>query len=95
MFEPTSRYSSLKTEIFVTPEDRQVHYKRRRFLPQAKDLQYLTEITVAAGDRLDLIAARTLGSPELFWRLCDANNVMNPFDLAQPGRSLRIAIPGA
>jgi hypothetical protein len=48
MFEPTSRYSSLKTEIFVTPEDRQVHYKRRRFLPQAKDLQYLTEITVAA-----------------------------------------------
>jgi hypothetical protein len=61
MFEPTSRYSSLKTEVFVTPDGRQVHYKRRRFLPQARDLQYLMDVTVLAGDRLDLIAARILG----------------------------------
>lgn len=93
MFEPASRYSGLKTETFVTPDGRQVHYKRRRFLPQARDLQYLMDVTVLAGDRLDLIAGRTLGSPELFWRLCDANNAMDPFDLAQPGRTLRVAIP--
>jgi hypothetical protein len=93
MFESASRYSRLKTEIFITPDGRQVHYKRRRFLPQARDLQYLMDVSVTAGDRLDLMAARTLGSPELFWRLCDANNAMNPFDLAHSGRVLRVAIP--
>ncbi len=93
MFEPTSRYYSLKTITFTTPEGRQVHYKARRFLPQAKDLQYLMNVSVQPGDRLDLISARILGAPDLFWRLCDSNNAMDPFELAQPGRTLRVAIP--
>ena len=93
MFEPTSRYYSLKTIAFTTPEGRHVHYKARRFLPQVRDLQYLMDVTVQPGDRLDLVTARTLGAPDLFWRLCDSNNAMDPFDLAQPGRRLRVAIP--
>ena len=28
------------------------------------------------GDRLDLLAARYLKDPTLFWRLCDANDVL-------------------
>jgi hypothetical protein len=95
MFEPTSRYYNLRTRTFTTPEGRLVHYKSRRFLPQARDLHHLADITVQAGDRLDLIAARTLGAPDLFWRLCDSNNAMDPFDLSRPGRTLRLAIPQA
>jgi hypothetical protein len=54
----------------------------------------LVEVTVTQGDRLDLITARTLGDPEQFWRICDANNAMNPFALtAEPGRVLRVAMP--
>jgi nucleoid-associated protein YgaU len=54
----------------------------------------LVEVTVNQGDRLDLIAARALGDPELFWRICDANNAMDPLELtAEPGRRLRVAIP--
>ncbi len=54
----------------------------------------MVEITVNDGDRLDLITAKTLGDPEQFWRVCDANNAMNPFDLtAEPGRTLRVPVP--
>jgi nucleoid-associated protein YgaU len=44
---------------------------------------------VKQSDRLDLIAARTLGDPLLFWRIADANDAMNPFDLLTR-RALRI-----
>jgi hypothetical protein len=53
------------------------------------------EVTVAQSDRLDLITYRTLGDPEAFWRVADANNAMNPTELEQPGVTLRIPIPGA
>ena len=35
-----------------------------------------------AGDRLDLLAARCLNDPTVFWKLCDANNVPVPDALA-------------
>jgi hypothetical protein len=53
-------------------------------------------VTVTQGDRLDLIAARTIGDPEQFWRVCNANNALDPFDLpAGLGRVLRVPIPQA
>jgi hypothetical protein len=56
----------------------------------------LAEVTVTEGDRLDMITFRTLGDPLHFWRVCDANNAMNPVELtAEPGRKLRIATPEA
>jgi hypothetical protein len=56
----------------------------------------LVEVTVIQGDRLDLITARTLGDPEQFWRVCDANDAMNPPDLtAQPGTAVRVPVPQA
>jgi hypothetical protein len=69
-------------------------YWKRRFLPAGDTLPLLVEVTVTEGDRLDLIAARTIGDPEQFWRICDANDALNPFDLAEePGRILRVPIP--
>ena len=94
MFETTSRYYTVETATFTTPDGRIVAYKRRRFLPQGEDMPLLVEITVVQGDRLDLITARTLGDPEQFWRVCDANSSMNPCDLtAELGSALRIPIP--
>jgi hypothetical protein len=94
MFEPTSRYAAIETATFTTTAGRVVAYKRRRFLPPSEALPLLVEVAVQAGDRLDLITARTLGDPEQFWRVCDANNAMNPPDLtAQPGRPLRVPVP--
>lgn len=94
MFEPSSRYYTLATTTYTTADGQQITYVRRRMLPQAERLPTLVEITVIDGDRLDLIAARTLGDAQQFWRICDAQNAMNPPDLtAEPGRVLRVPIP--
>lgn len=94
MFEPSSRYYSLETAVHTMPDGRIVTYKRRRILPRGEEMDLLVEVTVAEGDRLDLIAFRTLGDPEIFWRVCDANDAMNPFDLvAEPNRTLRVPVP--
>lgn len=94
MFEPTSRYAALETARHVTAEGREIAYKRRRFLPQGRPMALLVEVEVVQDERLDLIAARTLGDPEQYWRVCDANDAMNPVDLiAEPGRTLRVPVP--
>ena len=94
MFDHNSRYAPIEDAIYEAADGRRIPYKRRRFLPQGETLPLLAEVSVGEGDRLDLIAARTLGDPEAFWQVCDANNAMNPFDLTdEVGRVLRIPIP--
>jgi hypothetical protein len=94
MFEQTSRYAHLKPITFTTDEGRVISYIPRRFLPQGTHLPVLTEIVVQGRDRLDLMAARTLGNPTMFWRICDANDAMQPIELtAEVGRILRVPIP--
>jgi hypothetical protein len=94
MFDYTSRYFSLETATHDAPDGRILSYKRRRFLPRGAAMTLLAEVTVTQGDRLDLITARTLGDPEQFWRVADANDAMNPFDLTvEPGRRLRVPVP--
>jgi hypothetical protein len=93
VFEPSSRYFALET-VTIEVAGRVVSYKRRRFLPRGEDMTTLVEITTSEGDRLDLMAARTLGDPEQFWRICDANDAMNPFELAaEPNHVLKIPVP--
>jgi hypothetical protein len=94
MFEPTSRYYDLPVATHVAEDGREIAYKRRRVLPRAEDMTVLVEVTFVEGDRLDLIAARLLGDPEQFWRICDANDAMDPAELtAEPGGVIRVAAP--
>ena len=94
MFAHTSRYANTETTSLTTSDGRVITYLKRRFLPKGDDMQTLVEVTLAQGDRLDLITARTLGDPEQFWRVADANNAMNPFDLtSESGSTLRVPIP--
>lgn len=94
MFDVTSRYYSLNTLTWNTADGRVISYVSRRFLPQGDTLPLLVEVAVTQGDRLDLIATRTIGDPGQFWRICDANNAMNPFDLTgELGTILRVPLP--
>lgn len=94
MFEPTSRYFNLETATLTATDGRVLRYVKRRFLPQGEDMSLLVEVTVTDGDRPDLITARSLGDAEQFWRVADANNTMNPFDLTvEPGAIVRVPIP--
>jgi len=93
-FPPTSRYYQTAILQYTTPSGRVIAYLGRRFLPSADRFTPLTEHTVTQGERLDNIAAEDLGDPEQFWRICDANNAMNPDDLtATPGSTLQITLP--
>jgi hypothetical protein len=95
MFDANSRYHDIETATLTTG-GRAITYARRRFLPQGETLPVLVEVTVTDSDRLDLITARTLGDPEQYWRVCDANNAMNPADLTTTaGASLRVPVPQA
>jgi hypothetical protein len=96
VFDHTSRYYALETAVFTGAEGREVRYKRRRFLPAAETAVIIAEHTVTQGERLDNIAARYLGDPEQYWRLCDDNGAMRPEELtAEVGRRLRVTMPQA
>jgi hypothetical protein len=94
MFDSSSRYYHLPTYVYDTEGDEHIPYKARRFLPLAEELPLLSETRTVQNDRLDLIAARTLGDPLLYWEICDASTAMNPVDLlVPPGRKLSVPLP--
>jgi hypothetical protein len=94
MFDKNSRYYVLETATYITGDGQTISYKRRRFLPDGSTLPLLTETRVQQSERLDLISNRTIGDSEQFWRICDANTALLPFDLVdQPGQWLKVPIP--
>src|SRR5947209_4966595 len=98
MFDPTSRYYNLKIAILTLGNQDgsalEIRYVLRRFVPSAEGATTLVEHTVIQGERLDNITARYLGDPTQFWRICDANQVLQPTELTdEPGRSIKINLP--
>jgi hypothetical protein len=98
MFDHTSRYYNIETTTLAFPDGRMVSYVRRRFLPQGARLPLLAEVSVAPDERIDNVSNRTLGDPLAFWRICDANNAMDPQEMLEdisgdPNQRLRIPLP--
>ncbi|MEO6926899.1 MAG: LysM domain-containing protein [Rhodanobacter sp.] len=94
IFPPTSRYALTPTATFVRADGAPVTYLKRRFVPAPESLALLQWHQVVQGERLDNIAAKHLGDPEQFWRLCDANRALRPQELVEAiGRQLRITLP--
>lgn len=94
VFPLTSRYHRIETKTLEMPDGKTLVYLRRRFVPPGDRFALVVEHTVAAGDRLDNLAAHYLGDPLQFWRLADANEAMEPEELtAEVGRRLRITQP--
>jgi len=90
----TSRYYDTKMNTFTAPDGTQIPYLARRLLPDPASFTAISEYTVVAGDRPDLIAFRVLGEPGQWWQIADANQVLDPRELtATPGRKIRITLP--
>jgi hypothetical protein len=93
-FPPTSRYAEVGVDAYDpgggSPP---VAFLRRRFCPRADRLALLYEVRVAEGDRRDVLGARHLGDAEVWWRLADANGVVDPRDLTPIGRRVRVTLP--
>jgi hypothetical protein len=101
MFQITSRYYAVQTAQIERADGKTIVYLKRRFVPSPNRFQLLQEHTVADLERLDDITGHYLSDPEQFWRICDANNAMNPEALLRDpvtlkwkiGRKLRITLP--
>src|SRR5215213_11967679 len=91
-FGPNSRYRGVAQGMFVREaSDPGVRYVLRRFIPQRRDIPIVAEHIVRGGERPDLLAAQTLGDVELYWRIADANAVIDPNELTDtPGARVRI-----
>jgi nucleoid-associated protein YgaU len=95
-FPADSRYYGASTLSYVSPTGETIAYLTRRIVPQpgAPNFATVAQHTVRQGDRLDLIAAKYLGDPLIFWLICDANGAIDPQDLvASPGKVLNITTP--
>jgi hypothetical protein len=93
-FPSNSRYSTLTTATMTTPDGKTIVYLQRRWVPSPDQFALLQEYTVMQGDRLDNLAARLIGDPELFWQLCDSNGAMKPDELTEtPGQKIRVTLP--
>ncbi|MBB4842917.1 nucleoid-associated protein YgaU [Paucibacter oligotrophus] len=94
-FAANSRYRGLALALYQAgPEVQAQAYVRRRFIPQRRDIAIAAEHIVQAGERPELLAAQTLGEPELYWRLADANNVSAPHELTLTlGAHILIPLP--
>lgn len=94
LFPPTSRYHNVETVTYMAADGKEVIHLKRRFVPAPERFSLLQEHVVVEGDRLDNITALYIGDPLQYWRICDANNAMNPSELtAEIGRRLRITLP--
>ena len=94
-FPPNSRYAGISILAHDPGDGRgPVPFLGRRLVPQPERLGSLGEHSVVDGDRLDNLAARYLGDPELWWRIADANLAAHPDELtATVGRRLRLTVP--
>ncbi len=82
-----SRYEKTGTYQVITADGQTVNALKIRFIP-ATPAGYLHTIT--ADQRLDILAYNFYRNSEKFWLIADANTEMDPEDLLDPGRQLRI-----
>jgi len=101
---PTSRYATVGTTTYTPKagpgeEPVPVAFLKRRLVPKPEAFALLYEYSCVEGDRRDTVAADQLADAELWWRLADANGVVDPSRMTEPpGRRLRITsdqgVPG-
>ena len=93
-FPDNSRYHGVEITALEQPGQEPIAHLKRRFVPPPERFSLIQEHTVVEGDRVDNLAAQTLGDPELYWRLCDANAVMHPEELTEKaGDKVAITLP--
>jgi hypothetical protein len=93
-FPPTSRYAETKVTAH-DPGDGSppTPHLERRFCPQPDRFTTLHTHRISEGDRRDNLAAGNIGESELWWRIADANEVLDPRSLTDTvGKQIRITL---
>jgi hypothetical protein len=94
-FVPQSRYYGVSLALLERrPGEPGIPYVRRRFIPSLLTVSVAARHLVRAQDRPDLLAATYLGDVLLYWRIADANAVVDPHELTDTlGRAVVIPQP--
>ena len=94
-FVPQSRYNGAPLAVLQRrPDALPLVYVRRRFIPPANSLTIAVRHVASALDRPDLLGAKYLGDALLYWRIADANAVVDPNELTDTlGRRVDIPLP--
>jgi hypothetical protein len=87
VIDKSSRYAKTGTFTAADDEGKQVEALELRTIPEQGGVYYHTPIE---GERLDHLAHRYLQDPRRFWRICDAADELDPFDVVEPGRPVLI-----
>lgn len=92
-FDPSSRYHGLPLAVLAGRVGEPGRpYVTRRFMPARDRIAVAVEHLVRTGERPDTLAALHLADPLLYWRIADANAVIDPHALTDTV-GVRIAIP--
>lgn len=93
-FPPTSRYAETKVTAYDPDGDASpIPYLERRLCPQPAEFSTLYTHRVIDGDRRDNLAEEHLGAAELWWRMADANGVIDPRALTEEvGSEVRMTL---
>lgn len=97
----SSRYDLVEIATLTVPDadggTRNVRHHRRRWTPPESNQPPLARHRVAPNDRLDLVSARYLGVATMWWRICDANEALDPdglVDATAEDNILIVPVPG-
>ncbi|WP_435009539.1 hypothetical protein P12x_000797 [Tundrisphaera lichenicola] len=78
MFHPGSRYEDLETYAVTDGRGRTITLVKTRFIPPTPGV---VGRRIVQQDRQDLLAMEFYRNPELYWRIADANEVIDPAEL--------------
>ncbi|GAA2363904.1 hypothetical protein GCM10009854_49550 [Saccharopolyspora halophila] len=85
----TSRYHDAEIAVHVREDGTEVRYAKRRLVPKPEG--ETSAHVVSAGERPDHLGQRYFGDPGQWWRIADANPVLDPRELTEePGREIDV-----
>ncbi|HWN66247.1 MAG TPA: hypothetical protein VNM90_01345 [Haliangium sp.] len=87
MIDRSSRYKQTATYIAVDAQGEPLKVLELRDISKTESV---FAHSPEPGQRLDHLAQRYYRDARKFWRICDASDEMDPFDVVQPGVPVRI-----
>lgn len=87
MIDKSSRYARTGTYAAEDASGEVVEALELRAIPKIQGVFFHTP---REGERLDHLAQRYFRDPKRFWKICDASDELDPFDVLVPGRPVLI-----
>ena len=82
-----SRYAGTPLTVYEHPSGEQYELRELREIPRPR---VVFSYSPRDGERIDQLSARFYRDPLLFWRIADASDQLDPFNLVMAGEPLPV-----